>query len=288
MKKPEDRYVINSVVRAARILESFTMETPILTNADLAKKIGVDKSTITRLMQSLEKVEFVTRDQVSGQYSLTHKLFQIGNVYVQNTDLNNEGRPLLEKLSDTFNENAQMGVLDKTEVLYLEQVRCSQHIKLMSFVGSRLPAYCTGAGKLLLAHLSDEEYYKFCRSVEFISHTPKTIVEPEILKDQLSIIRDNGFAIAKSEFREDVFSIAAPVLDGNNRVIAAISLAGPLFRMDHPEKIKEYIKAVVETAEDLSIRLGYTGKGGYNQTDIKALISSTDKNTPLSKNFSIP
>lgn len=260
MKKSEDRYVINSIVRAARILEAFSIETPTLTNAELAKKTGIDRSTITRLMQSLEKVEFVNRDKNSGKYSLTHKLSQIGNVYVKTATLNSQGRPFLEKLSDRFNENTQMGVLDKTEVLYLEQVICSQHIKLMSYAGSRLPAYCTGVGKLLLAYISDNKFDEYCQSVDFIPHTPKTIVKPALLKKHLAKIRKTGFAVAKSEFREDVISIAAPVWNENNEIIAAISLAGPLFRMNHPQKIKDYADAVVETSRDLSRRLGYTGE----------------------------
>lgn len=260
MEDIEDRYVINSVLRAAKILEAFSLESPSLTNAELAKKLGIHKSAITRLMQSLVKAEFVKRDKKSGRYSLTHKLFQIGNVYVKNSNLYTEGRPLLESLSTRFNENAQMGVLDKTDVLYLDQVRCSQHIGLMSFTGSRLPAYCTGAGKLLLAYLSKKQLDEFFRSVDLIRYTPKTIVEPATLKEQFTQIKKAGFAVVKSEYRQDVFSIAAPVRDENGDVAAAISLAGPVFRMDHHEKIKAYLHAVVDTAKAISMRMGYIEK----------------------------
>jgi len=259
--KTDDKYAINSVLRAARILESFTVETPALTNSELAKKLGLNKSAVTRLLQSLVMAGFIRRDEPTRQYSLTHKLSQIGSAYVKNTSLHIEGRPLLEQLSARCNENAQMGRLDNTEVLYLDQVRCSQHIGLMSFAGSRLPAYCTGAGKLLLAYLSEKQFLEYCRSVDFIRFTTETITDPAILKDQLVEIKKNGFAIVKSEFRPDVISMAAPVLDETGRVIAVISLAGPVFRMDDPQKIQEFKKAVIDTAKTLSIRIGYTETG---------------------------
>jgi DNA-binding IclR family transcriptional regulator len=244
-------------LRAAKILESFTVETPTLTNSELAKKLGLNKSAITRLLQSLVKAGFISRDDHSKRYSLTHKLSQIGSAYVKNTSLHIEGHPLLEQLSFKCNENAQMGRLENTEVLYLDQIRCSQHIGLMSFTGGHLPAYCTGAGKLLLAYLSEEQFKEYCRSVEFIRFTPETIIDPAILKDQLIEIKKAGLAIVKSEFRPEVLAIAAPVLDENGEVIAAISLAGPVFRMDNPKKIKAYSQAVIDTARALSIRIGY-------------------------------
>lgn len=261
MTTADDRYAINSVLRAAKILESFTVETPTLTNADLAKKLGLNKSAVTRLLQSLVKAGFIRRDQHTRQYSLTHKLSQISSAYIKNTSLHIEGRPLLEQLSAKYNENAQMGRLDNTEVLYLDQVRCSQHIGLMSFTGSRLPAYCTGAGKLLLAYFSEEQFNAYCRTVDFIRFTPETVTDPAILKNQLVEIKKAGFVIVKSEFRSEVLSIAAPALDENGDVIAAISLAGPVFRMDDSKKIKEYTQAVVDTAKVLSMRIGYTEIG---------------------------
>lgn len=257
MKTADNRYVINSVLRAAKILESFTVEKPTLTNAELSKKLGLNKSAVTRLLQSLVTAGLIRRDQNSGRYGLTHKLSQIGNAYVKNASLHIEGRPLLEQLSSKSSENAQMGMLDDTEVLYLDQVRCSQPIGLMSFTGSRLPAYCTGTGKLLLAYLSEEQFKNYCRSVDFIRYTPKTILDPTILKNQLTEIKKAGFAVLQSEFRQDVLSIAAPVLDENGRVVAAISIAGPVFRLNHPDKVNELIRAVVDTAKALSMRIGY-------------------------------
>ena len=248
----EDRYVINSVVRAAKILEAFSLETPTLSNAELSKILRINKSAITRLMHSLVKAGLVSRDETTGRYSLTHKLFRIGSVYVNNSSLHTIGRPLLEKLSSRFNENAQIGILDRAEVMYLEQVKCSQHIGLMSTSGSRLPSYCTGAGKVLLAYLTDDEFEEVCATADLKRYTPLTIVEPDKLREQMQKIRQAGYAIAKSEFQPDVISFAAPVFGENGKVIAAISLAGPVFRMDFPEKMEEFIQVVVDTAGEIS------------------------------------
>ena len=256
----DDRYIINSVIRAAKILESFSADTPSLSNSEISKRLNINKTAVTRLMHSLVKAEFVHRDEDSGRYNLTHKLFGIGSVYVKNSNLHTIGRPLLEKLTERFNENTQIGILDRTEVMYLEQVKCSQHIGLMSSSGSRLPAYCTGAGKILLSYLSSEELDQFCKLVEFKRYTQHTVVDPDLLKQQLPHIKNAGYALVRNEFQGDVLSIGAPVIDGRGKVLAAISLAGPRYRMDSEEKIDEYIEAVVDTAGEISRRVKYSGK----------------------------
>ena len=252
-----DRYLINSVLRAAQILESFTLDQPTYSNSELAKKIGINKSSATRLLYSLERAGFIVRDRQTGRYSLTYKLHLIGNVYVQNTSLHMESVPLLKGLSAEFNENTHLGMMDRTDVLYLEQVKCAQPIGLMSSAGSRLPAFCTGIGKVLLAYMSDGEFDAYCREADLIRYTENTVVDPEEIRAGGAEIRAYGYSITRGEFRPEVFSVSAPVRDSSGQVVAAISLAGPCFRMDHPEQVERYIVAVTDTAHKISQRLGW-------------------------------
>lgn len=255
----KDRYLINSVLRAAQILESFSFEKSAYTNSELSKKLGFNKSAVTRLLYSLEEAGFVQRDGKTNEYRLTHRLFRIGSVYVNQIDLHAVAMPLLSELASSCRETVHLTVLNEFEVFYLDKVESSQSIGMMSRVGNKSPAYCTGVGKVMLAHLGDEDLAAFFRSIELTRHTPNTITDPAEMKLHLRRIREQGYAIDDSEHEAEVKCVAAPVRDRNGKVIAAISISGPVFRMTRERIDNELIAAVKETAGMISRRLGYLG-----------------------------
>lgn len=259
MSAKNERYLINSVLRAAQILESFSMDKPAYTNAEFSKRLNLNRSTVTRLLYSLEEAGLLERKANSGHYVLTHKLFQIGSVYINLTSLPKEARPHLSQLVSRCNETAHLGLLDGFEVLYIEKVECTRPVRMMSFIGGRLPAYCTGIGKIFLAHLDEEALRTFFQTIELKPFTPRTITDASELRRHLARIRDQGYAIDNAEREPEVKSIAAPVRDKTGKVVAGISLAGPAYRMTEERIAGEFIPAVRKTAKDISERLGYMG-----------------------------
>ena len=141
-----DRYLINSVLRATQILDSFSFEKPTYTNTELSKKLRLNKSSVTRLLYSLERTGFLERNGKTGEYRLTHRLFRIGSVYINQVSLHREAMPLLSELAASCRETVHLAILNEFEVFYLDKVESSQSIGMMSRVGNRSPAYCTGVG----------------------------------------------------------------------------------------------------------------------------------------------
>ncbi|MBW1712255.1 MAG: IclR family transcriptional regulator [Deltaproteobacteria bacterium] len=257
-----DRYLINSVLRAAQILESFSFEKTSYTNTELSKKLGLNKSTLTRLLCSLEKSKFLMRDSKTGEYRLTHKLYGIASVYLSQLSLHNEAMPLLSDLAHWSGETVHLAVLDEFDVLYIDKIESPQSIGMKSRIGMRVPAYCTAVGKILLAHLEEDRLEALLRSAELKAHTPKTITDPQELKGHLSQIRKQGYAVDNSEHETEVKCVAAPVRDNTGLVVAAISISAPVFRMTKEKTVKASIAAVMETASKISGRLGFLANSG--------------------------
>jgi len=265
MTAQADRYVINSVLRATQILESFSFDKREYTNAELSKKLGLNRSTVTRLLYSLEKAGFLERVNGSAKYKLTYKIYQIGKIYIKQTSLHREAMPLLTELASTCKETTHLAVLDKYEVFFIDWIETSRSIGLMSLTGNNLPAYCTANGKVLLAHLDSKVLDDFFRRIPLKSHTPNTITDQSQLRHHLDEVRNQGYAIDNAEFQLEVMGIASPVKDKNGDVVASISVAGPIYRINAKKILKKMINSVVKTAGMISRRLGYVDenmKGG--------------------------
>ena len=252
-------YLINSVLRAAKLLECFSLDNPALTNSQIAKMLGLHKSTITRLVYSLVEVGFLRKDKKTGEYSLTYRLFRIGSVYINQISFRTEARPLLAELASSIQETVHLAVLNDFEVFYIDKVEGSQSVGMMSRIGNKSPAYCTGVGKVLLAYLTADDLDRYLRTAEFKRYTPNTITNPEELKIHLRRIRQQGYTMDDSEHEADIKCVAAPLHDDSGNMVASISIAGPGFRMNRERMEKELLPAVVKTACDISDRLGYVG-----------------------------
>jgi IclR family KDG regulon transcriptional repressor len=250
-------YLINSVLRAAKLLECFSLEKPALTNSQLAKMLGVHKSTITRLVYSLEEAGFLRKDQKTSEYSLTYRLFRIGSVYINQIGFRTEARPLLSELASSIQETVHLAVLSDFEVFYIDKFEGAKSVGMMSRVGNKSPAYCTGVGKVLLAFLAEDDLNRYLNTVELKRYTSNTINNPEELKRHLQKIRQQGYTMDDSEHEADIKCAAAPLHDASGKVVASISIAGPRFRINRERMKKEILPAVVKTARSISAQLGY-------------------------------
>ncbi len=253
------RYLINSVLRAARVLEAFSFDRPAYTNVELSKKLGLNKSTMTRLLYSLEKAGFLSRNGKTAEYRLTHRVLPLAAVYLDQLSLHSEAQPLLAELADLTGETVHLAVLDDFEMLYIDKVESPQSIGMKSSVGKRVPAYCTAVGKIMLSHMEQAELDNYLSAVEFIAHTPNTIVDPERLRDHLDLVRRQGFALDDVEHEDEVKCVAGSVRDATGKVAASISVSAPLFRIGRPGEMEKNIDAVMKIGLKLSRRLGYLG-----------------------------
>jgi DNA-binding IclR family transcriptional regulator len=243
-----------SVVRALRMLSAFDGEKPDLGVSEIARKVGLPKSTAHRLLHSLEAEGFVRR--LSGsRYVLGWKLFELGTRVQEQGGLQSVVIEELSRLVTRTSENAHLAILDGGAVLYLEKVESPRSLRMPSAVGQRVPAHCTALGKVLLASLPDQQVGLISKEHGLPAFTPATLTDFRALQDHLQMVRERGYAIDREEFEEGLLCIAAPIRNETNEVCAAVSISGPATRLD--ERIEDLAATVQECSEALSHKLGH-------------------------------
>ena len=259
MKKANPNYPIKVLDKTFSILDILLQHDSSMHMTEISEKLELYPSTTHRILDTLKHWGYVEQDPKSQKYRLGLKLLALGMAKLHQMDLVKEATPYLKELVKQCNETIHLGVLEEGEVLYLAKEESSQTIRMISYVGKRAPLHCTALGKVLLAHLSTEERKKTLGGKMLPPLTEKTITDKRELEKELNKVKEQGFALDIGENEKDVRCIAAPIRNYQGKVIAAISISGPAFRID--KKVQNNLKeALVETSEKISKRLGYNGK----------------------------
>lgn len=222
---------------------------------ELARDLGFNKSTILRLLIPLCEVGLASKDPTSGRYRLGARTAQLGEFYLEQLDLRRVARGVLEKLSGQTGETAHLVVPDMPHVISIDKVDSPQSVRMHSRIGLRSPAYCTAAGKAMLA-ASGEDVVRAVIASGMPRRTPNTFTTAgELLRD-LTATRLRGYAIDNIENEADIRGLAAAVLDRSGMPICAISIAGPASRV-MPERVLALGDLVHTAAAEVARRLGH-------------------------------
>jgi DNA-binding IclR family transcriptional regulator len=257
-----NRYRIRAVERALELMEAFSVEEPELSLKQLSGRIGLNTSTVFRLLATLQARGYVEHSRENGRYRLGPAVLGPSGVYLAQADMRRRLLPLLAALRDDCRETVHLASLDRRqmEVIYLEKLEGLLPIGLMgSRVGGRSPAYCTGLGKAMLAHEPSEAARAFYEAHGLPAHTPQTITTWEVLSGELAKIKRRGYALDNTEHEPDVMCVAAPVWNHRGEVVGAISVAGPAERIDMLIAEKTLIYKVKEVATRASELMGCPG-----------------------------
>jgi DNA-binding IclR family transcriptional regulator len=173
----------------------------------------------------------IRQDPSTGRYALGLKLFELGQAVLANMDIRTVAMPFLLELSRKYEETVHLAILSGNEVIYIDKVDSPRSIRIVSKVGGRNPAYCTGVGKVLLAGLTNEELNRLLATIEFRPITPNTITNSFALMEEITKIRQDGYATDNGEIDEGLSCVAAPIRNHLGVVTAAISLSGPMARV---------------------------------------------------------
>jgi DNA-binding IclR family transcriptional regulator len=241
---------VRAVERALDILLCFSRQTPELTLTQIAEQVGINKSTVHRLLATLEQKHFVDRDPVTGVYRLGVYLFQMAYLTVEYNDLRRVAGPCLQLLCEKHLETVTLAELDCADLIYLDVVESPQRVKLAAATGQKLPAFCTASGKAILAFSSNKLVESILAS-GMPQYTPFTIISPDAFHVDLELTRERGFAISVQEFEEGINAVAAPILNNNNQAIASIAIAGPSYRLT-PERMVEMGPLVLDAAREVA------------------------------------
>lgn len=246
--------VVQSIERALTILETLSRHGGGLGVTELGQRLGLHKSTVHRLLGTLQSFGYVEQEPDTERYRPGIKVVELGLQVLEKLDFRKEALPFLKELVDVSRETVQLGVLDDGEVVVLERDNYPELITLN--LGLRMPVHCSAAGKVLLAYLDTDRVVELLREKGMPAFTPNTITELDYMLSHLEKVRAQGYAIGAEEHMEGVRAVAAPVFNHNGQVLAAVSITGPTARLSL-ERISRLITVLREACAGISARLGY-------------------------------
>jgi IclR family KDG regulon transcriptional repressor len=244
---------IRAVERALDVLLCFSRHTPELSLTQIAKKVGMHKSTVHRLLATLEEKRFVERDTVTGGYRLGINMLQMAYLTLEHNDLRQITGSYLRRMSEQYLETVNLSILDGADVVYLDVVESNQRVKLAAATGQRLPAFCTASGKAILAFSPDEVVQQVLER-GMPRYTQNTLDSLESFIENMNQTREQGFALSLQEFEEGINAIAVPIFDHNNQPIASVAVAGPSFRLTQ-DRMLEIGQEILATVREISIEV---------------------------------
>jgi IclR family KDG regulon transcriptional repressor len=256
-KKEKAEYIIQAVSHALDLLEQFHGEVDELGVTELSKRLKLHKNNVFRLLATLESRGYIEQNKATENYRLGLKSLELGQTFIKQMGLLRQARPILERLVKDCNETSYVAIFKEGYVVYLDVVETDLTVRVVSRVGSRLPAHCTAAGKIHLAFMSDEEIEALFPERQLKAYTSNTITDREDLKGNLKNVVDQGYAIDNEELDPGVRCVAGPIRDYTRRIVGAVSVSGPSMRFSDDRIEKELIPLVLQASQDLSTRLGY-------------------------------
>jgi len=261
--KKKRTYGIQVLDRIVNILNCFSDQHPEISFSEIIQQVRLNKSTVYRLLEAMREYDLIATDRSTGKYFLGMRLFELGMVSIGRLEIGKIATPLLETLVDHVGETAHLGILDGDEAVYIAKVESRLPFRVPSDVGRRYPAYCTGVGKALLAHLPEEKLEAYLTHTSLHGFTRYTITSPIELKRHFQQIRTQGYSIDNQEIDESLRCVGAPIRDHSGKVVAAISIAGPATRITK-RNVREMASYVTDCAESISRQLGYGNNGAPN------------------------
>lgn len=260
MKKPKGDYAIQTVVNAMRLMEEFRDE-ELLGVTELSRRLALHKNNVFRLLATLEQQGYIEQSCDNERYRLGVKALELGQAFARSRTLLRRARAVLADLVAATREAAHIAVLRDYEVVHVAGDRTERPVMSGLRLGQRLPAHATALGKVMLGCAPEEVRQAYDR--DFVSggapeaRTAATITDPHKLFEELRTVGVRGFALDVEECEEGLCCSAAPVYDMDGRVVAALSVSGPRFRLTEERLLSEVAPLVVASGERLSRELGY-------------------------------
>ena len=240
---------VQSLERGLSVIRCFDADHARLTLTDVANRTGLTRATARRLLLTLEALGYVSSN--GRHFSLTPRVLDIGYAYLSSLNIQQIAQPFLEALSEQVNESVSVTVLDGADIIYVARVPTKRIMTISLGLGSRLPAYCTSMGRVLLAELPPEQLRAIVPE-RLEPHTEHTICTRDALEVELATVRRQGWALVDEELEIGLRSLAAPLRDAGGRAVAAMNVSTHAGRTATDEIHASILPAVLRTAGDVS------------------------------------
>ncbi len=250
---PSDPNFMTSLARGLAVLTAFSDQRRSLTMAQVSHKTGIPRASVRRCLHTLIQLGYAEMD--GNHFALKPKVLTLGYSYLSSTPLTVSAHPYLNQVSRTLNESCSLAVLQDDEVLYVGRSATSRIMSVSLTTGSRLPAYCTSLGRVLLAHLDQEQLDAYFARIALKAMTERTVVSEQRLRDILAEVREQGYALVEEELEMGLRSIAVPVRGASGSVIAALNVGAHAARVSSRKMKEEFLPVLLKGAQELSILL---------------------------------
>jgi len=225
-----DPNFMTSLARGLLVIQSFSPQTPQMTISQLAAKTGLSRAAVRRCLYTLTKLGFAGIEDGS-RYTLRPRMLALANSYSASNSLSTAAQPILERMSAVLRESFSVATLDGEDIVYIARSSVSRVMSDDLHIGSRLPAYCTSMGRVLLAYLPGDQLEQYLARVTLTPFTARTVTSTDKLRLALRNVRRHGYALVDQEYEVGLRSLAVPVYAPTGRVVATINLSGSAPRM---------------------------------------------------------
>lgn len=254
-----------------------------MTLSELTSETDIPKSSLFRILATLEQSGCVQLMGSSKRYQLGLKMWELGSAYIEQSDLDSAATPHMEELAQDCGESVFLGMLDGADVVYVRRIESPRSVTVVRKLGHRAPIYCTATGEAMLAFLPVTQADEIVNNLQFEAHTPQTNTSRSELRRRLEVIREDGVAVVDGEFNPKLLCVSAPVFGSRGAVQAAITVA-MLSSQATNEQVTEAKDRVLEAAQSVSRDLGYLGQRTAIGASGTQLAPPDGKTTPSSTN----
>lgn len=252
----EHRYNVPAVDRATEVLEILATSREGLSLSELTTRTGVPKSSLFRILLTLEEREYVMRDYESRRFSLGLKLWELSNAKLEKIDLVSVASKHMKWLAHETRESVFLAILDRGEVIYLQRMESPATVKAVTKLGWRAPVHCTATGQVLLAFLPQNDIDAILNTEPLHSYNKNTITNLSQLRKKLERIRATGYAAANGEYNADLLCISAPIRDATRNVVAALTVAMLAHITEKDKKVARVAQLLKKACDSISRELG--------------------------------
>ena len=250
----ERRDHLQTLERGLSVIAAFSGRGPLLGLGELAQLTGLTKPIVRRIMLTLERLGYARSSD--GHFALTPKVLTLGHAYLSSVRLTDVARPLMEQLTDQLGLSVTLAALDGQDVIYVDRVQRGRRFSVTLAAGTRLPAYATSLGHVLLAFAAPAEVDAVLGSTPLPALTERTLTEPAALRDRLVLVRQRGWDAVDQEMEIGRRSAAAPIFDADGRAIAALALSAGTIECSMERLTSELLPPLRAAAGAISEALG--------------------------------
>ena len=244
---------MTSLARGLAVIRAFGDAPGPRTIAQISQQTGIPRAAVRRCLHTLRQLGYV--DAELNNFSLRPKILALGYSYLSSTPLTLAAQPCLDGISKALGESSSLAVLEEDQVLYVARAATSRVMSVSLGAGSRLPAYCSSLGRVLLAHLPEAELDAYLARTPLLARTERTVTDPARLRALLAEVRRDGYAVNDEELELGLRSIAVPVRAPGGRVLAALNVGAQAARVPRARMVEEFLPVLRQGAQELGVLL---------------------------------